>query len=149
MADSTITIIHDEVKAWIEAHDGSPAIADNQDGRAELAINFGDYREFEPISWDEFFDHFDTSQLAFQFRKKSDIEDNPEDEDEYAYSFIDRHLTPSEGGDEDGVTGLPLENIPRENMNPSSSWSINDPDNMGEEDDDLDESELEDEQDAF
>ncbi|HLV65249.1 MAG TPA: hypothetical protein VKY73_05530 [Polyangiaceae bacterium] len=68
------TIDHDEIRAWVEEHGGHPAMVKRTRGGAGsgiLRIDFPGYsgaRSLEPISWDEFFDRFEESELAFLYQ---------------------------------------------------------------------------------
>src|SRR5688500_16121883 len=62
---STTTVDHDEIRTWVEAHDGKPAIVrDTGDDRGGgvLRIDFpggaGDDR-LEQVDWDTWFETFD------------------------------------------------------------------------------------------
>lgn len=66
MSEATTTTDHDEIRAWAEARDGRPvAIRTGGDGGI-LRIDFGEAEEnADPIDWDEFFEIFEESSLAF------------------------------------------------------------------------------------
>lgn len=74
---SKTTTDHDEIRRWVEEHGGRPAtIADTQHGREEaglLRIDFpggaGD-PPLEPITWEQFFEKFDESKLAFLYQQE-------------------------------------------------------------------------------
>lgn len=78
-ARSRITINHDEIRHWVEDHEGKPVrVRGTGDGGDPglLRIDFpggAGEETFERISWDEWFDKFDHNHLAFlyQERKKS------------------------------------------------------------------------------
>jgi hypothetical protein len=82
-SDSTTTTDHDEIRRWVEEHDGKPASVSGTENGGEagvLRIDFpggaGD-DELEHISWDEWFDKFESSNLAFLYqRKKASGEDS-------------------------------------------------------------------------
>lgn len=107
---------HDEIRRWVEGHGGTPAvIRGSADPLPSLSIiwrNEGE-AELEEISWDEFFDAFETGRLSFRYspQAKSGDEDS-------AFNFVGR----------DTVTALdnqefifPEENeMARENMFPSA-----------------------------
>ncbi|HET6549277.1 MAG TPA: hypothetical protein VFG79_12500 [Solirubrobacter sp.] len=75
-SQSTTTTDHDEIRRWVEEHDGKPASVrgtDNGDEAGVLRIDFpggagGD--ELEPIAWDEWFAKFDESNLAFLYQEQ-------------------------------------------------------------------------------
>jgi hypothetical protein len=66
------TTDHDEVRRWLEAHDGRPMVAsgtveaDGSDGVGVLKIEFGEGHDesLVPLSWDEFFERFESAELA-------------------------------------------------------------------------------------
>lgn len=66
---SKITTDHDEVRTWIEEGNGQPGkMADTE----LLAVYFGSREEdIAPIEWDEFFEIFDRSNLAFMYEERS------------------------------------------------------------------------------
>jgi hypothetical protein len=80
---SHTTTDHDEIRRWVEEHDGSPASVRGtaSDGAAGvLRIDFpggtGNDR-LEHIDWDEWFQKFDDEGLAFLYQeKKSSGEDS-------------------------------------------------------------------------
>src|SRR3954447_24981200 len=68
---SKTTTDHDEIRRWVEAHDGTPATVRGTGGDDDagiLRIDFpggaGDDR-LEPIEWNTWFEKFDESGLAF------------------------------------------------------------------------------------
>jgi hypothetical protein len=73
-SDTRTTTEHDEIRSWVEAHDGRPAsvAATREDGDAGvLRIDFpggAGEPDLEPISWDEWFAKFDESELAFLYQ---------------------------------------------------------------------------------
>lgn len=70
---SNTTTDHDEIRKWVEERGGRPASVSgtgNGDEAGVLRINFDepggdDDDRLEDISWDEFFDKFEESKLAF------------------------------------------------------------------------------------
>jgi hypothetical protein len=67
-----ITIDHDEIREWIEARGGTPATVEGTERGAEAAgllrIDFPGYSgkdTLSPLDWDEFFEKFEESKLAF------------------------------------------------------------------------------------
>lgn len=64
------TTDHDVIRQWAEARGGKPVTiaGTGSDGKAGvLRIHFDDER-LEPISWDEFFEKFEESGLAFLYQ---------------------------------------------------------------------------------
>ena len=79
MADAKITTDHDEIRKWAEARGGRPAVVRSTHGKGGTGIirlefpnapNAND-DALEEISWDEFFDKFDESKLAFLYQEKT------------------------------------------------------------------------------
>jgi hypothetical protein len=75
-SESKTTTDHDEIRKWVEAHDGVPASVrgtENGESAGVLRIDFpggaGDDR-LEPISWDEWFEKFDEEGLAFLYQER-------------------------------------------------------------------------------
>jgi len=74
---SKTTTDHEEIREWVESHDGAPASVRgterNGDEAGVLRIDFpggtGDDR-LEHISWDEWFDKFDDEGLAFLYQQE-------------------------------------------------------------------------------
>jgi hypothetical protein len=72
---SHTTTDHDEIRDWVERHDGKPASVRGTEGREEagvLRIDFpgGASDRLEHISWDDWFAKFDESDLAFLYQEK-------------------------------------------------------------------------------
>ena len=78
MSDSKKTTDHQEIKRWVEAHDGVPTvIEDTESGKGEgvLRIHFPKASaddQFKEISWDDFFETFDEKELAFLYQDEPD-----------------------------------------------------------------------------
>jgi hypothetical protein len=77
MASQTNTTTdHDEIRRWVEEHDGSPAtVRGTEDGdeAGVLRIDFpggAGADSLEPISWDEWFEKFDENDLAFLYQEE-------------------------------------------------------------------------------
>lgn len=82
-SESRTTTDHDEIRSWVEEHDGKPAsVGDTSSGGdpGVLRIDFpggAGSDELEQISWDEWFQKFDDSGLAFLYQQqKSSGEDS-------------------------------------------------------------------------
>lgn len=71
------TTDHNTIKKWVEARGGKPATAifNGWDGEfGILRINFPNNNKvnyLNEISWEEFFDKFDTENLAFLYQEKT------------------------------------------------------------------------------
>jgi hypothetical protein len=68
MAEATTD--HDEIRRWVEERGGRPARVQGtgEDDAGILRIDFGEQDEnLEPISWEEWFETFDRSGLAFLY----------------------------------------------------------------------------------
>jgi hypothetical protein len=68
------TTDHDVIRKWIEQRDGRPARVRGTEGK-EGGIIRVDYPGYEgealqTISWEEFFESFETNELAFLFQEK-------------------------------------------------------------------------------
>ncbi len=73
-SESRTTTDHDEIRRWVEERDGTPAsVRGTGDGEAGvLRIDFpGGTGEdqLEHISWDDWFEKFDESNLAFLYQE--------------------------------------------------------------------------------
>lgn len=75
--ESKTTTDHEQIKKWVEARGGKPAIVkgteDNEDGSGLLRINFPGYAEdnLKNISWEEFFETFDERNLSFLYQEET------------------------------------------------------------------------------
>lgn len=68
MASSSKTTDHDEIRDWVEERDGRPCVVRDTgaNGSGVLRIDFGEEGDdLEEIEWEEFFEIFDESELAF------------------------------------------------------------------------------------
>src|SRR4051812_41181431 len=73
---SKTTIDHDEIRKWAEERKGHPATVKRtaKGGIGILRIDFPGYageQSLEEISWDEFFEKFEESNLAFVYQDKA------------------------------------------------------------------------------
>jgi len=82
-SETTTTTDHDEIRRWVEEHDGRPASVrgtEDQGGAGVLRIDFpggAGEDELEHVSWERWFDKFDDSGLAFLYQqRKSGGEDS-------------------------------------------------------------------------
>jgi hypothetical protein len=75
-SESNTTTDHDEIRRWVEEHDGSPASVrgtENGDDAGVLRIDFpggAGEDQLEHISWDEWFEKFDAEELAFLYQEQ-------------------------------------------------------------------------------
>ncbi|HET7328896.1 MAG TPA: hypothetical protein VFJ14_16615 [Nocardioidaceae bacterium] len=81
--DTRTTTDHDEIRSWVEEHDGVPASVAGTEGgdtAGVLRIDFpGGAGEdsLEHVSWDDWFTKFDDNDLAFLYQaQKSGGEDS-------------------------------------------------------------------------
>ena len=69
---SNTTTDHDTIRKWAEARGGRPATVQGTaggDAAGVLRFDFGEKEEsLEEISWDEFFQKFDESNLALLYQ---------------------------------------------------------------------------------
>jgi hypothetical protein len=82
-SETRTTTDHDEIRRWVEAHGGKPAIVRDtagSGGGGVLRIDFpggAGEDQLEHISWDEWFEIFDRNDLAFLYQtEKADGEDS-------------------------------------------------------------------------
>ncbi len=75
-SDTRTTTDHDEIRRWVEDHDGSPASVkgtESGDEAGVLRIDFpggtGD-EALEHISWEDWFTKFEENQLAFLYQEQ-------------------------------------------------------------------------------
>lgn len=75
-SDSRTTTDHDEIRSWVEDHEGSPASVRGTgegDEPGVLRIDFpggaGD-DELETVDWDRWFEKFDDEGLAFLYQEE-------------------------------------------------------------------------------
>jgi hypothetical protein len=77
MARSQATTDHTVIRRWIETRKGHPSVVratanSKQGGAGLLRVDFGTPEDsLEEIGWDDFFDTFDQSGLAFLFQDKT------------------------------------------------------------------------------
>jgi hypothetical protein len=75
-SESKTTTDHDAIRRWVEEHDGKPASVrgtERGDEAGVLRIDFpggAGEDELEHISWDEWFDKFEDSKLAFLYQEQ-------------------------------------------------------------------------------
>ncbi|NLX03631.1 MAG: hypothetical protein GXY33_00650 [Phycisphaerae bacterium] len=76
--ESKVTTDHDAIRRWAEERGGQPATVQGTAGDQEqagiLRIDFPGYEgaeSLEPIAWDEFFEQFEESDLAFVYQDET------------------------------------------------------------------------------
>jgi hypothetical protein len=73
---SKTTTDHDEIRRWVEEHDGKPATVKGTESGGEPGILRIDFPggagedQLQPIDWDEWFKKFDESGLAFLYQEQ-------------------------------------------------------------------------------
>jgi hypothetical protein len=72
---SKTTTNHEEIRRWVEQHDGTPAAVKDTGGADDpgiLRINFpgGAQESLEEMSWDEWFSKFEDNKLAFLYQEE-------------------------------------------------------------------------------
>jgi hypothetical protein len=75
---SKVTTDHKEIQKWVGDRGGRPATvkgtADKDESGGLLRIDyegFGDDENLEPISWEDFFEKFEESKLAFLYQEET------------------------------------------------------------------------------
>ena len=70
-----MTTDRDRIVDWTEARDAAPVRVEQPDGGFDLdVVTDPEDGPGEPISWEEFFDRFETEGLAFQYRETDPVE---------------------------------------------------------------------------
>ncbi|MBD9572781.1 hypothetical protein ACI2KT_28040 [Ensifer adhaerens] len=70
---SSTTTDHDVIRKWVEQRKGRPAAVRTKGKGGILRIDFGEKDEdLEEINWDEFFEIFESSRLAFLHQEKTE-----------------------------------------------------------------------------
>lgn len=75
-SESRTTTDHDEIRRWVEDHDGRPAQVRGTSGGGEpgvLRIDFpggAGAEDLETVSWDEWFSKFDDAGLALLYQER-------------------------------------------------------------------------------
>lgn len=73
MSSASQTTNHDEIRRWIEDRQGIPSRVKDSGEGGILRVDFGEPEEaLEPIEWDEFFQIFEKSDLAFLHQDKTE-----------------------------------------------------------------------------
>lgn len=80
MSSSKTTTDHDEIRKWAEDRGGKPASVKGTENKGDdvgiLRIEFPESKQsnddgLEQIGWDEFFDKFEESNLAFLYQEET------------------------------------------------------------------------------
>lgn len=76
MSDSKQTTDHNQIKSWVEDRDGHPATVSNtksgdEPGMIRIEFPQGDSDSLEKISWEDFFEKFEESNLAFVYQDET------------------------------------------------------------------------------
>jgi hypothetical protein len=75
MSDAKVTTDHQTIRRWAEARGGQPASVEGtgkKDDPGVLRLDFEPKdKGLSSISWEEFFDKFDSAQLAFLYQEKT------------------------------------------------------------------------------
>jgi hypothetical protein len=73
---ATTTTDHDRIREWAEARGGRPARVKGTGDSADaglLRLDFGEPEEsLEPVEWEDFFETFESSKLAFLYDDSPD-----------------------------------------------------------------------------
>ena len=79
MASAKATTNHETIRRWAEERGGRPArvkAAAGKDDSGMLRLDFGERDpSLEAISWDEFFEKFDESDVAFLYQDETPSEE--------------------------------------------------------------------------
>jgi hypothetical protein len=82
MSEAKRTTDHDEIRKWVEKHDGKPSRVKGTGGKKDgglLRINFPGYSgedTLEEIPWEDFFKAFDENDLAFLYSDEGESKFN-------------------------------------------------------------------------
>lgn len=75
-SESTTTTDHDEIRRWVEAHEGKPASVKGTEDSGSAGVLRIDFPggagedELEHISWEDWFATFDQEKLAFLYQQQ-------------------------------------------------------------------------------
>ena len=73
MSQAQTTTDHDTIRRWAEEREGRPSLIRTDGGGGILRLDFGDPEpDLEEVTWDEFFQVFDRSNLAFLHQDRTD-----------------------------------------------------------------------------
>ncbi len=74
-SDTRTTTDHDEIRRWVEEHGGRPVSVKGTESGGQAGVLRIDFPggagedQLEPISWDEWFEKFEDSKLAFLYQE--------------------------------------------------------------------------------
>lgn len=77
LAGTNVTTDHEVIRQWAESRGGRPAAVKrthDEEGAGIIRIDFPGYKgaeSLEPISWDEFFEQFESRSLAFLYQDRT------------------------------------------------------------------------------
>jgi hypothetical protein len=75
-SESKTTTDHDEIRTWVEEHDGTPAAVRGTGDGDDLGVLRIDFPggagedELEHVSWHDWFRKFEENELAFLYQEK-------------------------------------------------------------------------------
>lgn len=75
-SDTRTTSDHDEISRWVEEHGGTPATVKGTQSGDEAGVLRIDFpggageEELEHISWEQWFEKFEDSNLAFLYQER-------------------------------------------------------------------------------
>ena len=90
-SEKTTTTDHDEIRRWVEDHDGRPASVKGTEGGDQAGVLRIDFPggagpdELEHISWEQWFEKFEAENLAFLYQERK-----ASGEDSTFFKLVDR-----------------------------------------------------------
>lgn len=78
-AEWRTTTDHDRIREWATVRDAVPTAIDRSDDQLELRLEAEDHADGERLSWERFFELFESERLAFQYRTRVSREQIDED----------------------------------------------------------------------
>lgn len=75
-SDTKTTTDHEEIRHWVEAHDGKPVSVRGTEGADQAGVLRFDFpggagdEQLEEISWDDWFAKFDDAGLALLYQER-------------------------------------------------------------------------------
>ena len=109
------TTDHDEIRTWVDEHGGRPSLRERKDTMPGIIdINFDTLENNnieETISWDEFFDIFDSLNMQFRF------DSSGEEKKDFSYSILSQTEEGQNDPDVGTVNEIEMpEDVPIENV---------------------------------